>query len=181
MWLIVSSLSPHNLNSLFYCVLSIFVLTCGPMLVTEPIVVWLLFTVLVAFVFVTTTLASDCLLCQVLPCLRCVWKIHEGVGWHYSARSSSDGQVIWVARLSSNSKNRENLLLINNKKSFLLKHVCETINNKQTMFAFLAKKEERKSREEEWWWCMVRMTLMSLKSGTLNFCKVWRLFGMPQV
>ena len=36
---------------------------CGPMLVLEPNVVWLLVTVLVmAVVFVTTTFASDCLL-----------------------------------------------------------------------------------------------------------------------
>ena len=36
---------------------------CGPMLVTEPNVVWLLVTVLVvAIVFVITTFASDCLL-----------------------------------------------------------------------------------------------------------------------
>ena len=53
----------------------------SPMLVTEPNVVWLRVTVLVvAVVFLTTTLASDCLLCQVLPCPRCVWKIHERGG-----------------------------------------------------------------------------------------------------
>ena len=57
---------------------------------------------------------------------------------------------------------------------------CETINNKETMFAFLAK-EERISREEKWRWGAVRMILMSLKSGTLNFRKVWRLFGVPRV
>ena len=52
---------------------------CGPMLVTEPNVVWLLVTVLVvAIVFVTTTLASGCFLCQILPCPRCVWKIYRG-------------------------------------------------------------------------------------------------------
>ena len=46
---------------------------CGPMLITEPNVVCLLVTVLVvAVVFVTTTLASDYLLCQVLPYPRCV-------------------------------------------------------------------------------------------------------------
>ena len=74
---------------------------CGPMLVTEPNVVWLLVIVLVVVsVFVTTTLASGCLLCQILPCPRCVWKIYGGGGWHKSAGSSSDGQVIWVARLS---------------------------------------------------------------------------------
>ena len=54
-------------------------LSCGPMLVTAPNIVWLLVTVLVgAIVFVTTTLASGCLLCQILPCPRCVWKIHGG-------------------------------------------------------------------------------------------------------
>ena len=46
-----------------------------------------------------------------------VWKIHKG-GWHNSAGSSSDGQMKQVARLSSNSKNRENPLLINNKDGF---------------------------------------------------------------
>ena len=46
---------------------------CGPMQVTGPNVVWLLLTVLaVAIVFVTTTLASVCLLCQILPCPRYV-------------------------------------------------------------------------------------------------------------
>ena len=91
---------------------------CGPMLVTVPNVVWLLVTVLVvAVMFVTTTFASDCLLCHVLPCPRCVWMIHEG-GWHSSAGSSSDDQVIWVVWLSSNSKNRENPLSTNNKDGF---------------------------------------------------------------
>ena len=71
-------------------------------------------------------------------CLKDPWRGR----WHNSARSSSDSQVIWVAR------NRENPLVTNNKKWFLLKHVCETINNKQTMFAFLAKR--RISREEKW-------------------------------
>ena len=110
---------------------------CGPMLVTEPNVVWLLVTVLVvAIVFVTTTLASGRLLCWILPCPRCFERPTE-TGWRNSAGSSSDGQVIWVARLSSNSKNWENPLFNNNKKSFLLKHVCETINNKQTRFALV--------------------------------------------
>ena len=50
---------------------------CGPIVVTEPSVLWLLVTILVvAIVFVTITLASSCLLCQILPCPRCVWKIH---------------------------------------------------------------------------------------------------------
>ena len=35
-----------------------------------------------------------------------------------------------MARLSCNSKNRENLMFNDNKISFLLKLVCETINNK---------------------------------------------------
>ena len=64
-------------------------------------------------------------------------------GWHNVAGSFSDSQVISVARLSSNSKNRENPLVTNNKKCFLLKHVCETINNKQTMLAFLAKRRRK--------------------------------------
>ena len=51
---------------------------CGPVLVIEPSVVGLLVTALVvAVVSMTTTLAFDCLICQVLPCPRCVWKIHE--------------------------------------------------------------------------------------------------------
>ena len=84
---------------------------CGPMLVTELNVAWLLVRVLVAILFVTTTLASDSLLCQILlcPCCVCVWKIH-GEGWHSSAGSSSDSQVMWVATLSSNSKNFANFL-----------------------------------------------------------------------
>ena len=60
---------------IIYLILIIF---CGPMLVMVPSVVWLLVTVLVvAVVFVTITYASDCLLCQVLPCPHCVWKIHK--------------------------------------------------------------------------------------------------------
>ena len=87
---------------------------CGPMLIKEPSVMWLQVRVLVAVVFATTTFASDCLLCQ-----RCVLKDpHRDGGWHNSAGFSSDDQVIWVARLSSNSKNRENLLLTNNKNIF---------------------------------------------------------------
>ena len=62
-------------------------------------------------------------------------------GWHNSAGSSSDGQVMWVVRLSSNSKVKENVFLINNKVFFFLKHVCETINDKQT------KKEKKEYRE----------------------------------
>ena len=37
-------------------------------------------------------------------------------GWHNSAGSSSDGQVKWVARLSSNSKNIENPLFNKQQK-----------------------------------------------------------------
>ena len=116
---------PFFLKKLFFCKKKgLFVwytvdketLSCGPLLVTGPNVVWQQVTVLViAIVFVTTTLASDCLLCQILPCPRCVWKIHEG-GWHNSAGSFSDGQIIWVARLSSNSKKRENLLFNKQQK-----------------------------------------------------------------
>ena len=119
---------------------------CGPMLVTDPNVVWLLITVLVvAVVFVTSALASDCLLCLVFLCPRCVWMIHEE-GLPQLSQMSSDGQVIWVARLFSNSKNTESPLLTNNKNVFLLKHVCETINKKQTMFAFLAKRRKNIER-----------------------------------
>ena len=73
---------------------------------------------------------------------QCLKDPQRGWGWHNSAGSSSDSQVIWVVRLSSKSKNRENPLLTNNKKWFLLKHVCEAINNKQRMFAFLAKRRK---------------------------------------
>ena len=51
---------------------------CDPMLVTEPNVVWLLVTVLVAVVFMTTTFASDCLLLSSpsVPtlCLKDPWR-----------------------------------------------------------------------------------------------------------
>ena len=93
-------------------------------------------------------------------------------GWRHNSAGSSDGQVIWVARLSSNPKNTENTLLINNTFLFFLKHACKTINNKQRMFAFLEKRRKNIERG--------RVTLMSLKSGTLNFCKVWRLFEILQ-
>ena len=90
-------------------------------------------------------------------------------GWHNSVGSSSDGQVIWLARLSSNSKNWENPLFYNNNNNnnifFLLKHVCETINNKKKKRALLSwqlkKKEYRERRSDD--------ELMSLKSGTLIF------------
>ena len=60
---------------------------CGPMLVTEPNVVWLLVTVFVVdIVFVTTTLASDYLLFQILPFPRYFWKIHKG-------------ELIWFSRI----------------------------------------------------------------------------------
>ena len=90
---------------------------CGSMLVMEPNAAWLLVTVLVAIVFVTTTLAFGCLLCRILQCPRCVWKIH-GVGLTHFSRSSSDSQVIWVAWLSSKSNNWENPLFDNNKSRF---------------------------------------------------------------
>ena len=77
-----------QLNAFNYCYLTLLIIfdinhlfadSGGPVLDLEPNVVWLLVTVLVvAVVFVTTTLDSDCLLCQVLPCLRYVWKIHKG-------------------------------------------------------------------------------------------------------
>ena len=98
-------------------------------------------------------------------------------GWYNSTESSLGGQVIWVARLSTNWKNRENPCWQITKMFFLLKHVCETINNKQTMFAFLAKRRRRKNIERG----VIGMTLMSLKSGTLNFWKVWKFFGVPRL
>ena len=52
------------------------------------------------------------------PFVPTVFERSTKEGWHNSA-GSSDGQVIWVARLFSNSKNRENLLLTNNKKGFV--------------------------------------------------------------
>ena len=58
-------------------------------------------------------------------------------------RIQSDLSGKRMAWLSSNSENRENTLFNNNKKSFLLKHVSETINNKQTMFAFLVHRRRR--------------------------------------
>ena len=155
----------------------IYIYIYGPMLVTEPNVVWLLVRLLVAIVFVTTKLASVCFVKSFRA--HTVFERSTEWGWHNSGVSSSDGQVILVARLSSNSKNRENPLFNNNKKSFLLKHVCETMN-KQCLISW-QKGEERTSREEEWRWSAVTLTLMSLKSGTLNFCKVWSLFGVPRV
>ena len=104
---------------------------------------------------------------SVLPCQRCVGKIHKG-GWHNSAGSSSGSQVKWVARLSSNTKKRKNSLQTNNKNGFLLKYVCETIKNKLTMFVFLAKRRRKNIERGRG----KMRTLMSVKSGTLNFCKV---------
>ena len=69
-----------------------------------------------------------------------------------------------VARLSSNSKNRENPLFNNNKKSFLLKHVFETINNKQTMLAFLAKRRKNIERGR---------VMMRYGYSYTNVSKVW--------
>ena len=83
------------------------------------------------------------LLCHVLPCPRCIWKIHKRGLTQF--RSSSDGQVIWVTRLSSNSKNRENLLLTYNKDNFYWS-ICEKINYKKTMLAFLAKRRKNIER-----------------------------------
>ena len=126
-----------------------FIFYCGPMLVTVPKVVWLLITELVAILLMTTTFTFNWLLCQVLLCHQSLWKINKR-GWLNSASSYSDGQVIRVARLSSNSKNEEPPLLINNKYGFFfsLKHICETINNKETIFASQAKR--RKNIESGW-------------------------------
>ena len=78
-----------------------------------------------------------------------------------------------MARLCSNSKNRENPFNKQQKNCFLFKHLCETMNNKQTMFSFLAKRRRKEYREGKYDnECVVRVTLMSLKSGTLNFCNV---------
>ena len=59
-----------------------------------------------AVVSVTTTFASKCLSSPSVPT--------KG-SRHNSAGSSSNCQVIWVGRLSNNSKNRENPLLTNKK------------------------------------------------------------------
>ena len=64
------------------------------MLVTEPNVVWQLVTVLpVAVVFVKSFRA------------HAVSERSMDGGWRNSPGSSSDGQVMWVGKLSSNSKN----------------------------------------------------------------------------
>ena len=91
---------------------------CGPMLVTVPSVMWLLVTLLiVAVILVTTTFFPS--ICFVKSFrAHAVFERFTKWGWHDSVGSSSDGQVIWVARLSSNSKNRENPLLTNNKNAF---------------------------------------------------------------
>ena len=69
-------------------------------------------------------------------------------GWYNSA-GSSDSLVIWVARLSSNSKNRENLLLTNNKNAFYWNtFVRQLIISKQCLLSW--QKEESISKEEEW-------------------------------
>ena len=51
-----------------------------------------------------------------------------------------------MARLSCNSKNREIPFLNNKDVYFLLKHVCETINDKPTMFVFLTKRRKNIER-----------------------------------
>ena len=105
------------------------------------------------------------------------FKDPQRCGLHNTA-GSSDGQVIWAARLSSSSKIRENPLFNNNKKSFLLKHVCEI--NKRGLLSWQTV-EERISREEEWQRGVVRVTLTSLKSETLKLCNIWRWFGVLRV
>ena len=146
------------------------------MLVTDPNVVWLLVTVLFVALcsWLPHLLPAVCFIKSFLA--HVVFERSTEGGWH----NSSDGQVIWVARLSSNSKNRENPLFNNNKKSFLLKHVCETMNNKKTRFAFLPNRWKNIERGRVKWG-VVRVTLTSLKSETLNFCNVWMLFRVLQI
>ena len=85
------------------------------MLVTEPNVVWLLVTELVVAVeFVTTTIVYFAKSFRA----HAVFERSTMGGWHNPAGSSPDGQILWVATLSSNSKNRENPLLTNNKNGF---------------------------------------------------------------
>ena len=116
----------------------------GPMLVTEPNVVWLLVKVLVAIVFVTTTLASKCLLCQIFPCPRCVLKIHgrSGVDTIQPDLLLTVRLYQWLDCLAT-QRIEKTRRLTNYKKSFLLKRVWETINNKRTMFSFLANRRRK--------------------------------------
>ena len=132
------------------------------MLISEPNVVWLLVAVLVSILFVTITLAFVFLVKYFRA--HVVFESSTEGRWHNSAGSSSDRLVIWVARLSSNSKNRENPLFNNHKKSFLLEHICETINNKQAMFAFLENRRKNIERGRVTMWC---------RSSDPNVAKVW--------
>ena len=103
------------------------------------------------------------------------------VGWHNSVGYSSDIQVVWVARLSSNSKKRENILLTNKEDGFYWNtFVIQWITSEKCLLSW-QKEEDGISWEEEWQWDAVSMKPMSLKSGTSNFYKVCRLFGVPQV
>ena len=77
------------------------------------------------------------------PSVPTLWKTHKRGGGRNSAGFSSDGQVIWVARLSSNSKNKENPLFNKQQRNRFYWNTFETINYKQTMFAFRAKKRRK--------------------------------------
>ena len=61
-----------------------------------------------------------------------------------------------------------------------MKYVCETIKTSKQCLISL-QKDERISREEEWRWGAVSRTLMSLKSGMLNFYKVFTVSGLARV
>ena len=54
-----------------------------------------------------------------------------------------------MARLSSNSKNRENPLLTKNKNVFLLKYVCETINNKPQLLSWQKEEKEYRAKKSD--------------------------------
>ena len=142
-------------------------LDCDPMLVTEPNVVWLLVTVLVvAILFVTTTLPSNCLLCQILPCPCCVWKIHSCGEWHNSAGCSSGGQVKWVARLSRNSKNWENSLFNNNKKIVFIETRLWDNKKQTTDVCFPGKQKKNIKRGRVTLWIFVKSEGYSVCLGS---------------
>ena len=51
-------------------------------------------------------------------------------------------QYVWLNCLTT-QRIEKTRCLTTIKKSFLLKHICETINNKHTMFAFLANRRRK--------------------------------------
>ena len=79
--------------------------SCGPMLVTVPNMVWLLVHLLWLCLWLPHLLPSACLVRSFRA--HGIFERSTKVGWHISAGTSSDGQVMWVARLSSNSNRIE--------------------------------------------------------------------------